>query len=149
MKRYSLVLLFSLAVAGLLLAGSRAGAAGNGLASVLSAPFDLSWWTADGGGQTATSGGNYTLGGTTGQADAGALGGGNYSLSGGFWNSAVAAGTATPTPPPTPAPPTPPPTPAPPTPPPTPAPPTPPPPTPPPPTPAAMKVYLPIIIKQP
>jgi hypothetical protein len=138
MKRYSLVLLFSLAVAGLLLAGSRAGAAGNGLASVLSAPFDLSWWTADGGGQTATSGGNYTLGGTTGQADAGALAGGNYSLSGGFWNSAVAAGTATPTPPPpTPAPPTPPP------------PPTPVPPTPPPPTPAAMKVYLPIIIKQP
>jgi hypothetical protein len=138
MKRYSLVLLFSLAVAGLLLAGSRAGAAGNGLASVLSAPFDLSWWTADGGGQTATSGGNYTLGGIAGQADAGALGGGNYSLSGGFWNSAVAAGTATPTPPPpTPAPPTPPP------------PPTPVPPTPPPPTPAAMKVYLPIIIKQP
>jgi hypothetical protein len=100
MKRYSLVLLFCLAVGGLLFAGSRAGAAGNGLASVLSAPFDLSWWTVDGGGHTATSGGNYTLGGTTGQADAGALAGGNYSLSGGFWNSAVVAGTAAPTPPP-------------------------------------------------
>jgi periplasmic protein TonB len=100
MKRYGLALLFVLALAGLVLATGRAGAAGNGLASILSAPFDLSWWTVDGGGQTATSGGNYTLGGTSGQADAGALAGGNYSLSGGFWNSAVAAGTATPTPPP-------------------------------------------------
>jgi periplasmic protein TonB len=100
MKRYGLFFLFCLALAGLVVATGRAGAAGNGLASILSAPFDLSWWTADGGGQTATSGGNYTLGGTSGQADAGALAGGNYSLSGGFWNSAVAAGTATPTPPP-------------------------------------------------
>jgi hypothetical protein len=96
MKRYGLVLLFCLAVGGLLLAGSRAGAAGNGLASILSAPFDLSWWTVGGGGDTATSGGNYTLGGTIGHTNAGVLDGGNYNLSGGFWNSAAAAGATPP-----------------------------------------------------
>ena len=53
--------------------------------------YDLSWWTADGGGGTA-SGGSYTLGGTIGQPDAGILTGGNYTLGGGFWGGGVAAG---------------------------------------------------------
>jgi hypothetical protein len=93
MKRHAPALLFLLLLAGLLLITSQAGAAGNGLVSVLNT-FDLSWWTVDGGGHTAVSGGAYTLGGTIGQADAGVLSGGVYSLNGGFWNSAVAAGTA-------------------------------------------------------
>ena len=47
--------------------------------------YDLSWYTVDGGGYTWSTGGNYSLGGTIGQADAGTLFGGGYSLGGGFW----------------------------------------------------------------
>ncbi len=49
-------------------------------------PYDLSWWTIDGGGVTFATGGVYNLGGTIGQPDASnALAGGPYSLTGGFW----------------------------------------------------------------
>ena len=47
--------------------------------------YDLSWWTVDGGGYTFSSGGDYSLGGTIGQPDAGLLTGPGYRLSGGFW----------------------------------------------------------------
>jgi len=47
--------------------------------------YDLSWWTVDGGGHTFSSGGDYSLGGTIGQPDAGLLAGPGYQLSGGFW----------------------------------------------------------------
>ena len=50
-----------------------------------SGSFDLSWNTVNGGGQTFSTGGPYTLGATVGQADAGALSGGGYILEGGFW----------------------------------------------------------------
>jgi hypothetical protein len=46
--------------------------------------YDLSWWTVDGGGGSA-SGGPYSLTGTMGQPDAGILTGGDYTLGGGFW----------------------------------------------------------------
>jgi len=49
------------------------------------AGYSLDWWTVDGGGATFSTGGAYSLGGTIGQADAGALSGGTYSLRGGFW----------------------------------------------------------------
>jgi hypothetical protein len=52
--------------------------------------YDLSWWTVDGGGGTA-SGGSYTLAGAIGQPDAGILTGGDYTLGGGFWGGGVAA----------------------------------------------------------
>jgi hypothetical protein len=54
---------------------------------VLAAPlaFDLSWWTVDGGGGTFSTGGDYTLGGTIGQPDAGVMQGGDYTLWGGLW----------------------------------------------------------------
>jgi hypothetical protein len=49
-------------------------------------PYDLSWWTIDGGGVTFAAGGPYNLGGTVGQPDASnTLTGGPYSLRGGFW----------------------------------------------------------------
>lgn len=48
-------------------------------------PLDISWYTIDGGGTTASSGGDFTLGGTTGQADAGISSGGIYAVRGGFW----------------------------------------------------------------
>ncbi|MBK8836687.1 MAG: hypothetical protein IPO29_18285 [Anaerolineae bacterium] len=47
--------------------------------------YDLTWNSIDGGGATFSTGGGYSLGGTIGQADAGAASGGAYSLSGGFW----------------------------------------------------------------
>ena len=55
---------------------------------VLAAPnaFSISWWTVDGGGGVSQStGGEYTLQGTIGQADAGSSQGGDYGLEGGFW----------------------------------------------------------------
>jgi hypothetical protein len=48
------------------------------------ASYQLDWFTVDGGGG-GSSGGTFTLNGTIGQADAGRLSGGTYSLAGGFW----------------------------------------------------------------
>jgi hypothetical protein len=45
--------------------------------------YSLTWWTVDGGGG-AVNNGQYALYGTIGQADAGALSGGIYHLTGGF-----------------------------------------------------------------
>ena len=48
--------------------------------------FDLRWNTIDGGGVTFSFGGDFELGGTIGQPDAGpVLSGGNFELQGGFW----------------------------------------------------------------
>lgn len=49
--------------------------------------YVLQWYTIDGGGETACTGGGYELSGTAGQPDAsdGALTGGGYELTGGFW----------------------------------------------------------------
>jgi hypothetical protein len=49
------------------------------------AGYDLSWWTADGGGATLSSGGGFALSDTIGQPDAGLMRGGGYTLGGGFW----------------------------------------------------------------
>ena len=51
--------------------------------------YDLTWYTVDGGGYTFSTGGSYNLGGTIGQADAGLLSGGGYTLVGGFWGGAA------------------------------------------------------------
>ncbi len=56
--------------------------------AAMAQPYEVPWWTIDGGGGTS-SGGIYTLSGTIGQPDAGAaMSGGIYSLSGGFWAGA-------------------------------------------------------------
>jgi hypothetical protein len=66
------------AVALLLVTLSASGQSGG--------PYELSWYTIDGGGGTS-SGGSFTLSGTIGQPDAGGpLVGGNYALTGGFWS---------------------------------------------------------------
>jgi uncharacterized repeat protein (TIGR01451 family) len=55
-------------------------------------PYDVSWYTVDGGGGTS-SGGSYVLSGTAGQPDAGGpFAGGTYGLHSGFWS--IAAGGA-------------------------------------------------------
>ncbi len=64
-------------IAGLLLAGGAVAQTGT--------DYDLSWWTVDGGGSTLSTGGDYRLGGTAGQPDAGVVKGGGYTLGGGFW----------------------------------------------------------------
>jgi len=51
----------------------------------LQAQYSVDWFTIDGGGGTST-GGVYSVSGTIGQPDAGALmSGGNFTLQGGFW----------------------------------------------------------------
>ncbi len=47
--------------------------------------YTVTWSTVDDGGGTST-GGTYTLSGTIGQPDAGALSGGASALGGGFWS---------------------------------------------------------------
>jgi hypothetical protein len=55
----------------------------------IAASYTLSWWTVDGGGVASVSAGEYTLGGTAGQPDAGVWRGGDYILGGGFWGGGV------------------------------------------------------------
>ena len=53
------------------------------------AQYAVDWFKVAGGGGTST-GGNYALSGTIGQADAGGpLTGGNYTLTGGYWSAAA------------------------------------------------------------
>ena len=79
MKRLSLFIPIVLAV---LIVSIAAAQSGSG--------YDLTWNTIDGGGGSS-SGGSYTLDGTLGQFEAGALSGSGYTLSGGFWYGAPAA----------------------------------------------------------
>jgi hypothetical protein len=51
-------------------------------------PLDITWWTVDGGGAITSTGGQFSLGGTIGQADAGVMSGGTFTLQGGFWAGA-------------------------------------------------------------
>lgn len=53
-------------------------------------PYDLSWWTVDGGGgESKDLGSGYALMGTAGQPDAWTMGDNDYSLAGGFWSNAL------------------------------------------------------------
>jgi len=83
MKRRHLFVCIALTLA-LLLVVTRAFAQSGG-------SYDLTWNTVDGGGAMFSTGGSYSLSGTIGQADAGALTGGSYALAGGFWGGAAAA----------------------------------------------------------
>jgi hypothetical protein len=47
--------------------------------------YAIDWHTLDGGGAMRSTGGDYELSGTIGQPEAGALNGGTYTLTGGFW----------------------------------------------------------------
>lgn len=53
--------------------------------------FDLSWRSIDGGGAMSSTGGGFELSGTIGQLDANAvaLAGGSFEITGGFWAAAV------------------------------------------------------------
>ena len=73
MKRILITLAATLLVAVALLGGARAA---DELA--------IDWSSIDGGG-ARSSGGTYVIDGTIGQADAGALSGGRFTVSGGYW----------------------------------------------------------------
>lgn len=60
-------------------------------AGAASADYGLDWFTIDGGGETFSTGGSYSLGGTIGQPDAEVSVGGGYTLTGGFWAGAAAS----------------------------------------------------------
>ncbi len=60
--------------------------------SAFAQPYSIDWSTIDGGGGTST-GGVYSVTGTIGQPDAGAMSGGNYTLQGGFWGVVAAVQT--------------------------------------------------------
>ncbi len=54
--------------------------------------YDVTWWTVDGGGQSASIGGDYSLADTIGQPDAGpTLTGSSHTLTGGFWGIGAVA----------------------------------------------------------
>jgi hypothetical protein len=59
---------------------------------VLAAPesYEILWSTVDGGGGSSSNG-IYSLKGTIGQPDAGAMSNGEYKLAGGFWAGAATA----------------------------------------------------------
>ena len=69
----------------LLVGGVAVAQSGDGPSSSPQASYDLGWNTVDGGGYTFSTGGDFALGGTIGQPDAGLLTGGNFALGGGFW----------------------------------------------------------------
>ena len=52
------------------------------------ADYEIDWYTIDGGGGTS-SGGNYVLSGTIGQADAAESQGSNFIVAGGFWSGGI------------------------------------------------------------
>ena len=56
--------------------------------TALAADYSIDWFTIDSGGGTSTNG-QYSLTGTIGQPDAGAMASATFSVQGGFWNSAL------------------------------------------------------------
>jgi hypothetical protein len=54
--------------------------------------YSIDWFTIDGGGGSST-GGVFSVSGTIGQPDAGAMSGGNYTVDGGFWGLIAAVQT--------------------------------------------------------
>ena len=82
MKKNKILPISVLVIAALLLILGAAYAQTSGI--------NLPWWTVDGGGGEASAAG-YQLRGSTGQADAGAMVGPGYQLSGGFWAGSLPA----------------------------------------------------------
>jgi hypothetical protein len=85
MKR--LIILIPLVLVLLIGAASTNAQRSNDPASPQSG-YSIDWYTIDSGGAMNSNGGGYSLSGTIGQPDAGSLGGGSYSLVGGFWGGA-------------------------------------------------------------
>ncbi len=86
----SLAVLLALAVIALWRPpGALLAQSGGGISTSLSAGYDLTWNTVDGGGATFNVGGGYEVAGSIGQPDAAVWRGGSYALFGGFWPDAA------------------------------------------------------------
>ena len=59
-------------------------------------PFSIGWFTVAGGGGTGT-GGVYSMSATIGQHEAGAMSGGQFALTGGFWGAVAVQSPGAPT----------------------------------------------------
>jgi hypothetical protein len=51
-------------------------------------PYDVSWYTIDGGGEMYSTGDGFEVGGTIGQHDAGVMSGDGFTVAAGFWSGA-------------------------------------------------------------
>ena len=84
-------IIFGVALLGvplLALAYLHAGPTQTAQAQTSLATYAIDWFTIDGGGAMSSSNGEYSLSGTIGQPDAGALSGAPHTLNGGFWAGA-------------------------------------------------------------
>jgi hypothetical protein len=68
----------------------------QGSAAAATPSYTNDWWTVDGGGASAATAGDYALGATAGQPDAGTLSSGHYVLDGGFWRGGASIGAPRP-----------------------------------------------------
>jgi hypothetical protein len=94
MEHSHITRLAAVLAAALVLAGAVAPAVlaqEGGTSTAPDAAYSILWFTIDGGGGMS-SGGIYGLHGTAGQADAGVLTGGGYTLTGGYWTTQAARG---------------------------------------------------------
>jgi hypothetical protein len=66
--------------------------AGSSARGIEGTGYELTWWTVDGGGTVFNEGGDYALGGSIGQWDAGVLAHGIYVITGGFWQRSAVTG---------------------------------------------------------
>lgn len=85
MRKHTIVILIVMLVCGLALASSV-------LAASPVQNYAISWWTIANGGAMFSAGGDYTLGATIGQPNVGTMSGGNYLVSGGFWQQSLTGG---------------------------------------------------------
>ena len=56
-----------------------------GIGAAVAQDYAIDWYTIDGGGEMASSGGDFEVSGTIGQPDAGVMSGGDFEVVGGFW----------------------------------------------------------------
>jgi len=68
-----------------LVVGVLAVLVGIGVPGAYAQDYTIDWYTVDGGGEMASTGGDFELSGTIGQPDAGVMTGGDFELVGGFW----------------------------------------------------------------
>lgn len=66
----------------------------GGVALAAGPVYEMNSWTVDGGGAIVSEGGNFKLGGSIGQPDAGAMSGGDFKLGGGFWGGGALSSTS-------------------------------------------------------
>lgn len=88
-RRRELLVVLVIAVLALLALNVTISYAGTGSAVPIADVYEIAWYTFDGGGAQDLTNGAYTLSGTSGQSDAGALSQASYLINGGYWVDVV------------------------------------------------------------